>query len=122
METRKFNTIDVLEVWTGKRLPGYKEGFHGVMDFFYPGIMTIGCAMKMEDCKKLLETQLPDEVKKITFTDMTSENCEAMLKEALQNLPTEIALTRESGISQYHPLDEIKYAMSLNPDIEVMVL
>jgi hypothetical protein len=118
MNTRTFKTIDVLEVWTGKQLPGFEEGFHGVMDFFYPGIMTVGCAAMLEPCRKLLEIQLPEEVKKITFYGMTPANAEAMVEEALSTLPETITLV--SNPNSQTPMDEINAIRKINPNAKII--
>lgn len=57
---KQFSTLAVLGVATGIVLEdGGFSGIHEVMDHFYPGIMTLGCAAMSEQAAREVKRQIP---------------------------------------------------------------
>lgn len=53
-------TLGVLGVYTGRVLSvGGFDQIHEVLDHFYPGIMTLGCAMALPTAQKEVLRQVP---------------------------------------------------------------
>jgi hypothetical protein len=89
---KSFKTIDILPVASGLTL--YNGGFAGiqeVMDHFYPGIMTIGCAAMGKDAAEEVKKQLPDLTAKLAEPFQESE-WEEWSKGVLAQLPETMEL------------------------------
>jgi hypothetical protein len=87
---KSFKTVDVLGLWTGVVLSD--EGFgpiHEIMDHFYPGIMTIGCAVMANDASKEVEKQLPELKKQ---DPLGKQHWREWLKDTLPKLPKTLEL------------------------------
>lgn len=104
---KQFRTIDVLTVLTGIKL-SQDADFHIVMDHFFPGIMTIGCAMMQPKAAAVIEDQLLEQDLSTPNFKCTSGNYKEWLNSALEVLPEFIEIEGPFGISE----EEIEEAFS----------
>jgi hypothetical protein len=91
MRLRAFKAITVLEVYSGFVLEdgGGFGNVHDVMDHFWPGIMTLGCAAMSETAKKEVLRQHP-ELEKLGLP--TEKNWKAWRGRSLAKLPPTLEL------------------------------
>lgn len=94
---KSFKTTAVLGVYTGMLLEaGGFGGIHEVLNHFYPGIMTIGCAVMGPTAQKEVLRQHPElEVLGLP----TDSDWEAWLARVLPELPSELELNGPLSIS-----------------------
>lgn len=87
---KTFDTIAVLSITTGI-LTRKMEDIYDVMDFFYPGIMTLGLAAMSGEAKKIILAQHPELA---AVKIRSGEHFKDDLAEALRKLPYRITLTK----------------------------
>jgi hypothetical protein len=116
--TKTFSTAAVLGVYTGRILNS--DGFapiHEVMDFFFPGIMTLGCAHMLDVASAEVARQYPDVV---DLGPCTETNYQEYYGDALVKYGTTMALSNDYLNISRSPQDEIDLIRSVRPDADIL--
>lgn len=92
---KEFNTVAVLGVFTGRVLAehGFSE-IHEIMDHFYPGIMTLGCASMAKTASHEVARQHPEFN---SLPECTKENWEEFTTNAVAKFGDKMNLNGPHG-------------------------
>lgn len=89
--TKRFDATTVLEVVTGRCLQeNGMSNLHELMDHFYPGIMTIGCAVMLPVAKEEIVRQHPVLAEIDAFNE---DDFKMWLQHVLEVIPREFEIT-----------------------------